>query len=107
MVFFSTYTKDYAGLKPDAFTLFYDYEGTLPHCHFYAPSYAGESKPDSRIPDYRHTLLWIPELNAQGQTRISVPFDTSEITGEFQVKVEGLTKDGKAICGVVYFTVGE
>lgn len=107
MVFFSTYTKDYAGLKPDAFTLFYDYEGTLPHCHFYAPSHAGKSKPDSRIPDYRHTLLWIPELNAQGQTRISVPFDTSEITGEFQVKVEGLTKDGKAICGVVYFTVGE
>lgn len=107
MVFFSTYTGDYAGLKPDAFTLFYDYEGTLPHDHFYAPPRAGKSKQNSRTPDYRHTLLWIPELDVQRQTRISVPFGTSDITGEFQVKIEGLTKDGKAICGITYFTVNE
>lgn len=64
-----------------------------------------EADKKSRIPDYRHTLLWVPDIKTNGSSTLSVPFSTSDLTGEFQVIVEGLIKDGRIIRGTAYFDV--
>ncbi|MDH6356768.1 hypothetical protein [Parabacteroides sp. PF5-9] len=96
-----SYNNDYPGLKLDETTQFFDYEGTQAKRLFYVPAQA-ETK---RIPDFRHTLLWEPNVNTGGNTSISIPFRTSDITGEYQVTIEGLTKEGKVIRGTAYFDV--
>jgi len=106
IISFSSYNNNYPGLKVDDSTQFFDYEGTQARRHFYAPSYQ-EGIGNKRIPDFRHTLLWEPNLQTDGKSSISVPFNTSDMTGEFQVIVEGLTKEGKVIRGVSFFEVRE
>ena len=60
---------------------------------------------ENKTPDYRHTLLWMPMLETEGMPALTVPFSTSSLTGDFQVTVEGITKDGKIIKGVSFFNV--
>lgn len=105
MIFFTTYNVNYNSLKVGDNTQFFDYDGTQGHRRFYAPSYRDESEKKSRIPDYRHTLLWLPEADTKGAASIDIPFSTSDLTGEFQVTVEGLTEDGQIIRGNSSFKV--
>lgn len=105
MVFFTTYKHDYPALKVDEQTQVFDYEGTQVNRYFYTPSYLHEEKNKQRIPDYRHTLLWEPNIKTAGATDIQIPFVTSDLTGGFQVIVEGITKDGKIIYGSSFFNV--
>ena len=48
-----------------------------------------------RIPDYRTQLLWCPKIILKASKTFS--FYTSDVTGEFEIIVEGFTSDGKAI----------
>ncbi len=105
IIFFTTYNKDYPTLKVDESTQFFDYEGTQPRRHFYAPDYSNETNRNKRIPDYRHTLLWAPEIQTENKSSLDIPFSTSDLTGEFQVTVEGITKDGKVLRGMYIFEV--
>ena len=105
LVMLTTYNKDYPSLVLDDNTQIFDYEGTQAHRRFYVPSYTNKAEKDSRIPDYRHTLLWNPEVETEGKTSLSLPFYTSDITGDFHIVIEGVTKDGKAVRGTAGFSV--
>lgn len=107
IVSFTTYKSDYPTLKVDEQTQMFDYEGTQLNRLFYDPGYLNEEERKMRIPDYRHTLLWQPIVETGGLTNIRIPFTTSDLTGEFQVVVEGLTQDGQVIQGVTFFNVIE
>jgi hypothetical protein len=72
---------------------------------FQTPDYSEENSRQSRMPDARHTLLWSPNINTDGETTVIIPFNTSDLTGEFQATVEGITKDGKFIFATVFFRV--
>lgn len=69
------------------------------------PDYSMGKNRQSRIPDGRHTLLWNPNVQTDGKTSIRLPFDTSDLTGEFQATMEGVTKDGEMIYTTSFFTV--
>ena len=105
VVSFTTYKHDYPGLILDETTQIFDYEGTQLRRHFYSPLYPEKSDAQRRMPDYRHTLLWMPDVKTGGQPSLSVPFSTSDLTGTFQITVEGLTKGGKFIRGTSFFNV--
>lgn len=107
IVSFSSYKNNYPTLKARSSTQLFDYEGTQSHRLFYAPSYANESERKSRLPDYRHTLLWLPDVRTEGQTSLTIPFSASDLPGEYQVTVEGITQDGQTIRGVAYISVSE
>ncbi|MCD7936866.1 MAG: hypothetical protein LUG98_08405 [Tannerellaceae bacterium] len=94
---FKTYNHDYIGLTLDATTQIFDYEGTQPFRQFYMPDYNRPEQKESRLPDYRHTLLWLPEVPLPETQRVSVPFSTSDLTGEFTVTIEGITTSGRTI----------
>lgn len=62
---------------------------------YFSPDYAsGTISP--RIPDYRHQLLWIPELNIADKEN-TVSFYTSDVTGNFEIVLEGFTLKGVPI----------
>ncbi|MDR2810035.1 MAG: hypothetical protein LBB84_05690, partial [Tannerellaceae bacterium] len=93
---FKTYRNDYPGLRLSGSTQLFSYEGTPSPRLFPTPVYRTEEQRNSRLPDYRHTLLWKPQIEPHpGQALI--PFTTSDFTGDFRIIVEGLTRDGKRI----------
>jgi len=49
-----------------------------------------------RIPDDRYQLLWIPELSLSGK-EIKIDFFTSDLTGEFEICIEGFSEEQKPI----------
>ena len=105
IVEFLTYEHNYPGLSTDQSTQIVNYPGTQPSRRLYTPGYSSEESRKSRLPDYRHTLLWEPALQTKGKSTLEVPFFTSDCSGEFQATVEGLTEDGKIISATVTFGV--
>ena len=101
---FSSFGNDLPGLTSSASTRLLDYEGIQPSRRFYAPSYPA-AKEAVRIPDYRHTLLWLPQVPVNGQSDLRIPFFTSDFTGPFLITVEGLTKDGRVLRATASFRV--
>jgi len=69
------------------------------------PDYSKEKNRQSRMPDGRHTLLWNSDVQTDGKTSIRLPFDTSDLTGEFQATVEGVTKNGEFFFATSVFEV--
>ncbi len=60
---------------------------------FYSPDYDVE-KEEHIIPDFRPTLHWEPELGFEkGQAGVS--FFTSDQTGDFVIRMEGIFTNGK------------
>jgi len=104
IIAFYSYKNDYPGISFDVNTQIFDYEGTQPYRFFYAPNYDAKNV-SSPIPDFRHTLLWKPDVQTNGQNTVVVPFMTSDLSGEFQIIVEGLTKNGQPLRGEMRFGV--
>jgi hypothetical protein len=105
IVEFWTYDHNYPGLAADPSTQIVNYAGTQAPRRLYTPDYSNEENRKSRLPDYRHTLLWEPILQTKGKSTLEIPFYTSDYTGEFQATVEGLTKEGEIISATATFEV--
>ena len=61
---------------------------------YFQPDYS--SNKDSRIPDYRHQLLWLPNITLNNEDN-NFTFYTSDVKGTFQMTLEGFTSEGKPI----------
>ncbi|MCD7901418.1 MAG: hypothetical protein LUH22_16600 [Bacteroides sp.] len=72
---------------------------------FDAPQYPDENKRKSLIPDFRHTLYWNPFAEKVNKEKTNYSFYTSDLKGEFEVVVEGFTKNGNLIYGRSTFIV--
>ena len=70
---------------------------------YFQPNYS-QSSVNSRIPDYRVQLLWDPNLQFS-ESKISALCFTSDVSGTFEVSVEGYSGDGDFISTKNYFTV--
>jgi hypothetical protein len=69
----------------------------------YQPDYSDKPKSDlSKIPDYRYQLIWLPELPKNSS---EINFFTSDVLGEFEIVIEGLTKEGKPFYSYQTFEV--
>ncbi len=62
---------------------------------YYHQVYTANSKFD-RIPDYRNLLFWQPNLSLLEKDTV-IPFYTSDITGYYQIRLEGFSKDGSPV----------
>jgi hypothetical protein len=100
-----TYRRLHADLNLSKATQITSYQGPQLPYRLETPNYSDDKSRQNRMPDSRHTLLWNPDVRTDGKTSIRVPFDTSDLTGEFQATVEGITKDGKIIFATSFFKV--
>jgi hypothetical protein len=105
IIHFITRNKNYPDLKPDLSTRFFSYDGTQRRRIFYSPVYLTDADRSSRLPDFRHTLYWNPDVKIENKSSVSIPFYTSDLKGEYQVVVEGLTEDGKPVYATSSFSV--
>jgi hypothetical protein len=48
-------------------------------------------------PDFRPTLYWNPAITTNAEGKATVTFRTSDEVGEMQIRVEGITKEGKLV----------
>ena len=63
---------------------------------YYQPNYQTNRSSLTSIPDFRYQLYWNPsvQLNSSGN---QVSFFTSDVTGKFEIVLEGFTSDDKPI----------
>ncbi|MGX1928573.1 hypothetical protein [Flagellimonas sp. 2504JD4-2] len=71
---------------------------------YYAPYY-GKHKEEHNRPDYRTTLHWEPFVKTTEEERNPITFYTGDNNGEYVIKVEGLTEDGRPVYGSHKFVV--
>ena len=101
----TTYSKKHEDMNLSKSSQILSYEGPQLQYNFQTPDYSKEINRESQIPDTRHTLLWKPDIKTNGNTNIIIPFNTSDLTGEFQVIVEGITTKGQFFSETTYFIV--
>lgn len=65
---------------------------------YFVQRYDGLNKSESvlRLPDDRLQLLWMPELKAGGD-KFGIDFFTSDVSGEFEIHLEGITADHRPV----------
>ncbi len=61
---------------------------------YYTPNYA-EKLPQHIKPNHRSTIFWKPTLKTDANGEAIFEFYNSDDTGNYQIIVEGMTKDGK------------
>lgn len=66
--------------------------GLLPERQFQVPDY--ESEPDRRLPDFRSTLYWNPSVQTDTQGKATVRFFASDDTGDYVIRVVGVSEEG-------------
>jgi hypothetical protein len=58
-------------------------------------------------PDFRHTLLWKPDVQVTGSENLVIEFPVSKLSGTYQINVRGLTSLGYPLSTTATFEVNE
>lgn len=64
--------------------------------HYFKQTYGSLNADEVRDPDFRYQLLWLPKLKVKNQ-HAGFSFFTSDITGDFEISMEGFTNEGKPV----------
>tara|TARA_R110000868_G_scaffold118253_3_gene313788 strand:+ start:10749 stop:12527 length:1779 start_codon:yes stop_codon:yes gene_type:complete len=103
IISFETINGDFSNLKTINAAKYIDLFSPQPNKKYYKQTYETQSQKENRLPDDRIQLLWIPNLKDNLTTNIN--FFTSDISGEFEITIEGFTDDGLPIYMQQQFTV--
>jgi hypothetical protein len=94
---FTTYNGNFEGFQLDPRSIIIDYEGLQLEREFYAPVYEAEQQYQSRLPDFRNTLLWKPHVETGRNGTAALSLYTSDQKGRYRVVIEGMDKKGNAV----------
>lgn len=72
---------------------------------FYFPVYDTQETRDSRIPDFRNTLFWDPDITTDDEGKAGITFYTSDEAADYTVIIKGLSPDGKPAGMITGFRV--
>jgi hypothetical protein len=89
---FSSYDGVYEGLDLNPKALTIDYEGLQLQREFYSPDYSSELHRNSRLPDFRTTLFWMPDVHSR-----QISFYTGDIKGRYLAVLQGIDESGQTI----------
>lgn len=95
LISFTTKNFDYVSKLSVSFIIRPEILRPLSKKNYYQPDYLDKTK-NTRIPDYRHQLLWYPDLKLKGSEE-NITFSTSDVNGQFEVIVEGFSSSGKPV----------
>ena len=59
----------------------------------------------TRVPDFRTTLYWRAQERTPTSGEVSISFPASDDTGNFRIRIDGFTPDGRPFSGTESFTV--
>lgn len=92
IVSFITKSFDYESKLKGDFIIKPDILRPIPKKEYYFPNYL-QAKNLNRIPDFRHQLLWIPQIDLKKE----INFFTSDVSGNFEIKIEGFSATGTPV----------
>ncbi|MBF4506671.1 hypothetical protein IRZ83_08320 [Flavobacterium sp. JLP] len=93
IVSFTTKNGDYDTKLTGSFLLRPELLRPQPKKEYFNPDYSNTK--NSRIPDYRHQLLWMPNVNL-GNSNL-MKFYASDVSGKFEIILEGFSATGKPV----------
>ena len=96
IVSYTTYAGDLSGFTIDPHCLVIDYEGLQMQREYYMPKYENTKQRESRLPDQRDRLFWTPAVVTDNKGKQFIEFFTSDLTGDYEVLIEGLSPKGAA-----------
>lgn len=94
IVSYTTYDGDLAGFNIDPQCVVLDYEGLQLQREYYTPRYENTKQRESRLPDQRDRLFWAPFVITGKDGKQRLEFYTSDITGSYEVLIEGFHPSG-------------
>lgn len=100
-----TKTDNFAGSPFPKGSVFLDYQTITPSFPFPEYEYSTEEQKAGRLPDFRNTLYWDPDLILSDQSN-QFSFYTSDHCGEYDVIVRGTGEEGAHYLGKITLTVG-
>jgi len=100
---FESFEGDYSTIATGDFIKKVDLFNPLAGKIYFKEDYNNQSK-SNRIPDYRNQLLWLPTMDLSSNKK-EIIFYTSDISGYYQISLEGFSEDGKAVSKRTSFRV--
>lgn len=97
IVNFTTYNGDFGEQDLPAYMIEKAYRGLQQTRVFYSPDYVLHQHLLKRIPDYRNTLYWDPDVRITNNEQIALQFYTADDTGTYQIEINGITNTGEPI----------
>ncbi|GIQ59269.1 hypothetical protein Flavo103_24050 [Flavobacterium collinsii] len=94
VVSFTTKNGDYETKLKGNFILRPELLRPQPKKEYFKPDYT--SNKNERIPDYRHQLLWVSNVDLS-DTNSKTQFYTSDVSGKFEITLEGFSATGKPV----------
>ncbi len=92
---FTTYKGDFNGKELPDHIIEKVYHAVQQVRAFYHPDYDVNEKNLRRIPDYRNTLYWNPQVTSTGKS--SLRFFTGDQTGSYDIIIHGISQTGTPI----------
>jgi len=89
-----TYDGDLSVIRFDKPLFRQEYHGLTRGTGFVSPDYSQPASKENRMPDFRNTLYWDPELSTDSNGRAVAEFFTSDEPGDYLILVEGFNSDG-------------
>ena len=77
----------------------FTYQGYQVKRAYFSPKYETEESLNSRLPDFRELLYWNPNLKNLSLTSQKISFFSSDLTGEYEILINGISTDGKLLYG--------
>jgi hypothetical protein len=102
---YTTYKGDMGNFPLDPRSVIINYNGLQRDREFYSPKYTVEKGQSSRIPDFRNVLYWSSDIRTDSEGNARCSFYTSDISGQYIVVVNGISKDGRAGHTAIKFRV--
>ena len=107
IVNFTTYNGDFGGQELPAYMIEKAYHGLQQTRAFYSPDHVLHQHLPKRIPDYRNTLYWNPDVRITNNEQVTLQFYTGDDTGLYQIEINGITNTGEPIHMSQEFKVSE
>jgi hypothetical protein len=102
---FSTYEGVFDGFSLDPRLVAIDYDGLQLQREFYSPVYETKDQLEKRIPDFRNTLLWSPDITTDPDGKTMIHFYTSDKGGKYIVVLQGMSANGNFVSAHSFFEV--
>jgi hypothetical protein len=100
LINFVTKEKNFESKLSGDFIIKPQIERPFPEIFYHKIDYSKNNKLD-RIPDYRYQLLWEPNFDLEKE----ISFYTSDVSGKFEITIEGFSESGKQISFFDFFEV--
>ncbi len=104
---FQTYKGDFSGLEINPLATVADYDGLQLQREFYSPMYSDDKLKSSRIPDFRNTLYWSPNIKTDKEGKAILNFSSSDLSGKYKIVIQGVSEGGRLGSKTLIFDIKE